>query len=310
DETHHWHKASCNIENHNTNKAEHSWDNGIVTKEPTEEADGEKTFTCTVCQRTKTEAIPALGHNHTIDANWTSDETHHWHKASCNIENHNTNKAEHSWENKFTLTDEGKREEKCPICGYVKSSAWTQETLSELSNALKNYDGTEAKVKVAGTITYTDIAIIKEALNENTSKLVALELNETTGLKIFPAKAFYIDSSSSCKNLISVTIPNGVTEIGEYAFQNCTGLTSVTIPEGVTTIGSSDLFGGAFSGCTSLTSVTIPNSLTTIGNTTFKGCKSLTSITIPNKVTKIGWSAFDECTALTSITIPNSVTEI
>ena len=55
----------------------------------------------------------------------------------------------------------------------------------------------------------------------------------------------------------TITIPEGVTSIGEYAFLNCSGLTSVTIPEGVTSIGEY-----AFRGCTGLTSVTIGNGVT------------------------------------------------
>ena len=62
----------------------------------------------------------------------------------------------------------------------------------------------------------------------------------------------------------SVTIPDTVTSIGEYAFYDCTSLTSVTIPDSVTSIG-----GSAFSGCTSLTSVTIPDSVTSIGSYAF-----------------------------------------
>ena len=46
----------------------HDWDEGTVTKEPTEEAAGERTYTCTVCGETKTEAIPELGHEHSYEA--------------------------------------------------------------------------------------------------------------------------------------------------------------------------------------------------------------------------------------------------
>ena len=108
-----------------------------------------------------------------------------------------------------------------------------------------------------------------------------------------------------CSNLTSVTIPNSVTTIGKYAFSDCSGLTSVTIGNSVTTIG-----GHAFSGCSGLTSVTIPNSVTTIGEYAFEFCSGLTSVTIPNSVTTIGESAFSGCSSLTSVTIPNSVTTI
>ena len=108
-----------------------------------------------------------------------------------------------------------------------------------------------------------------------------------------------------CSGLTSVTIPNSVTSIGDVAFRGCTGLTSVTIGNSVTSIGI-----GAFYDCTGLTSVIIPNSVTSIGTQAFEGCSGLTSVTIPNSVTSIGSSAFSGCTSLTSVTIPNSVTWI
>ncbi len=95
------------------------------------------------------------------------------------------------------------------------------------------------------------------------------------------------------KEITELVIPDGVTEIAEYAFRDCTSLTSVTIPYSVTSIG-----GSAFRGCTSLTSVTIPNSVTKIGDSAFEDCTSLTSVTIPDSVTSIGDSAFEDCTSL------------
>ena len=73
-----------------------------------------------------------------------------------------------------------------------------------------------------------------------------------------------------CSGLTSVTIPNSVTSIGEYAFRFCSSLTSVTIPNSVTSIGSQ-----AFSHCSGLTSVTIPKSVTSIGSGAFSDCNSI-----------------------------------
>ena len=102
-----------------------------------------------------------------------------------------------------------------------------------------------------------------------------------------------------------ITIPDSVTSIGAYAFENCSSLTEITLSSGITIIG--DL---AFAYCTSLSSIIIPETVTKIGGGAFYGCTSLSSITIPTSVTEIDWDAFRGCTSLRSITIPTSVTNI
>ena len=117
---------------------------------------------------------------------------------------------------------------------------------------------------------------------------------------------YYADNLYLNNELVTdLTIPNGVTTIGNYAFNVCISLTSVTIPNSVTTIGNE-----AFSSCYSLKSVTIPDSVTTIGYRGFLNCYSLTSVTIPDSVTTIGERAFYNCSSLKSINIPESVTSI
>ncbi len=79
---------------------------------------------------------------------------------------------------------------------------------------------------------------------------------------------------NGCSSLTSITIPDSVTSIGDYAFNDCSGLTNIIIPDGVTTIRPS-----MCSGCKNLINVTIPKDVTYIGYTAFEGCSSLTSIT-------------------------------
>ena len=102
----------------------------------------------------------------------------------------------------------------------------------------------------------------------------------------------YIEISGCDKEATEVVIPAEikglpVTSIGVSVFYGCSGLTSVTIPDSVTRIEDY-----AFSYCTGLTSVKISDSVTSIGVSAFNGCSGLTSVTIPESVTGIGGSAF------------------
>ena len=103
----------------------------------------------------------------------------------------------------------------------------------------------------------------------------------------------------------SVSMPEGITSIGQYAFSGCQNLESVTLPETLTTLGSD-----AFSGCQNLESVALPESLTTLGGSAFKSCSSLKAVKIPSKVTAIPDDCFYDCSSLESVTIPEGVATI
>lgn len=115
----------------------HSWDSGKVTQKPTCTAEGEKTFTCTLCKKTKTEPVAATGHaysngcdttcnngcgttrepNHSFDTKWSSDEKSHWH--SCTVCGEKKDTADHiPGEPAGEYTDQT-----CTACGYVIQAA-------------------------------------------------------------------------------------------------------------------------------------------------------------------------------------------
>ena len=159
---------------------------------------------------------------------------------------------------------------------------------------------------------------------------------------MYYAKHFnMLNENKEWYEVISITIPESVTSIGEYAFSNCSSITSITIPESVTSIGY-----GAFYKCSSITSITlpfvgekadgsgkthfgyifgaesydynrsrVPTSLkeviitggTRIGRYAFEDCSSLTSITISGSVKKIDEQAFQYCSSLTNVYYKGSI---
>ena len=104
--------------------------------------------------------------------------------------------------------------------------------------------------------------------------------------------------------ITNIEIKNGVTSIGNGAFQYCSNLPFLILPESITKIGYS-----AFMSCTALSSINIPSGITIIESQTFLVCNSLTSISLPNGLTTIEGYAFYG-TGLTSITIPENVTRL
>ena len=105
------------------------------------------------------------------------------------------------------------------------------------------------------------------------------------------------------ENLENVTIRNGVTSIGQSAFYNST-IKRVDLPDTITHIGDY-----AFSNCRELEGVVLPDGLTHIGNSVFDSCSGIKEITIPDSVVSIGERAF-RATSITHLTIPDGVTEL
>lgn len=108
-----------------------------------------------------------------------------------------------------------------------------------------------------------------------------------------------------CTALRSLTLFDGMTRIGAYAFFDCPSLASLTLPNSVTSIGDA-----AFDACYSLSEITFGSALKSIGNVVFKNCTALTQVIIPSGVTSIGYGAFSGCTSLSSTTLPQSLLSV
>ena len=109
----------------------------------------------------------------------------------------------------------------------------------------------------------------------------------------------------SCSKLTDITIPEGVKSIGNYAFYNCRSLEYVNLPNSLETLGDS-----AFRLCRALTGIIIGDNIKAIGECVFMGCSGMQDVIIGEKVESIGYNAFSSCSGLTSLTIPDSVKTI
>lgn len=110
---------------------------------------------------------------------------------------------------------------------------------------------------------------------------------------------------SDCNKLVSITIPENITELGAYAFSGCSSLTSVVLPSILNAIPNN-----TFQNCTKLSSICLPSSVTSVGQYAFDGCSSLKTIILPPEVISVENYTFRNCSALSSIDIPSSVTSI
>lgn len=152
DETSHWHECMTKKHSDVADKADHTFDAGVVTTPPTEDAAGVKTLTCTVCGYQKTESVPQLGHTFDMER-WASDAHTHWHPATCAHTDLKKDEAEHTW-NEGVITkpsDYGVVGEKtftCTVCGYKKTESIdaldakdNEIVLKEGKTFGKEYDG-------------------------------------------------------------------------------------------------------------------------------------------------------------------------
>ncbi|MBR3934702.1 MAG: leucine-rich repeat protein, partial [Clostridia bacterium] len=154
-------------------------------------------------------------------------------------------------------------------------------------------------------------------------------------VKKIPAYLFY----SSNSKIVSITIPNSVTSIGNYAFNGCTYLEKIhynaknidnltsnsnllcyagTAGNGIEVTFGSDvekipyylLHTDYDANNPKIVSISLPDSLTTIDSEAFSGFNELISLNIPDTITSIGEKAFYNCTSLKNLNIPDSVTHI
>ena len=161
-DTSHWHECLKKKHSDVADKAEHTFNEGVVTTAPTETSEGVLTLTCTVCGYQKTKSIEKVKHVHTFnDKVWQTDENNHWHPATCAHTDEKGSLGKHVWdEGKTSIpADYGKAGEKtftCTECKATKTEPIAaldskENTLSLAKENIlsKTYDGTPFALTVA-----------------------------------------------------------------------------------------------------------------------------------------------------------------
>ena len=168
DTNNHWKECTDTTCSEKNSMGAHTWNNGVVTTAATATTDGVKTYTCTVCQQTKTEKIPATGggqqtHTHTWSTSWTTDDNYHWKKCTDTTCNELNSKAAHTWNSgtvttPATATSDGIKTFTCTICQKTKT---------------EKIPATGGETQTGGTFTFNnDITVAQKIHTTNQEKFL------------------------------------------------------------------------------------------------------------------------------------------
>lgn len=188
----------------------HKWDNGTITKPATETETGVKTFTCTVCKKTKTEVIPKLTTNNTTNNNVTNNTT--------------TKKPETTEASLKTGTKVTDKKSKAVY--KVVGNRTVQYTKASNKKAKK-----AKKVKVPATVTVNGVKYQVTAIAPN-----AFKNNKNLKTVVIPASVRSIGKQAfaGCKNLKTITIKTPYLtkkSVGAKAFKGISAKAVIKVPK-------------------------------------------------------------------------------
>lgn len=271
----------------------------LITVNPTCTEEGLSYKECTVCH-SKLETEILAATGHVSNTDYVFGGVSHY--KTCKNCEEVIEYSPHDW-----------KDNACITCGYdgggLKGLEWTL-----------NDDKSSYSVRGIGSVTSTEL-VIPDSHNGK----------PVTGIA---ANAFAADN-----NILSVTVPLCINEIGFEAFKGCVNLQSIILPfvggridcdenaflgylfgatvgeenkdcvpaslKSVTVLSGTVIAEKAFLDCAGIEEIILPSSLQSIGERAFNGCSALKSITIPAKVSVIGVNAFADCNSLNEVTFEN-----
>ena len=309
-------------------KKEHTWNAGKITTAATCSGKGIKTYTCTACNITKTEEIPATGHQHTelrnVKAATCAQEgyTGDTYCKDCNTKLSSgkaITKTEHTWDTgkitqNATCTTKGIKTFTCTICESTRIQEIPEtghinkitKFVKEISCTSEGYTG-DIYCQECGKLLEEGTVIPKTEHTWNGGEVTKQPTTEETGIKTYTCSSCGATRTEELEKLKPQTITPGkiikdkVTN-GIYKVQK-DGLSveftkpvsknaSVKIPDTIKVNGITckvtGISANAFKNNVSLRTVTIGKNVTIIGTNAFYGCKKLSKVNGANNVVKIG----------------------
>ncbi|MCD8382307.1 MAG: leucine-rich repeat protein, partial [Clostridiales bacterium] len=319
---------------------EHTYDSGVVTAEPTCTAEGVKTYTCTQCGATYTEAVAALGHVYTATDNGDGTHTQACSRCSSKVTaTHSYSVQQYNWAGDYSsctadfACDECDAAEtvECAVTGDVTTAPTCTTSGRATYTASASLGGTTASQKKAVTLAATGHTYVYADNGDGTHTVSCAQGDLTASNESCTYEGGVCVCCGAAEPESSTVVASGVCgddltwvldEDGTLTISGTGDMTlfeensapwyawreqivAVVLESGVKSVGNY-----AFYGCTALKTVSLPNSVTCLCYSAFYGCTGLTKVVIPDSVTDIGDSAFFGCTNLADVTIGSSVTEI
>ena len=331
-------------------KTAHTWDAGKVTQKATCTTKGITTFTCTVCESTRTEEVPATGH--------TNKLTKFAKNASCKSEGYTgdiycqdcgalledgkiISKTEHTWNageitKTATCTTAGVKTFTCTSCGTTRTEviAATGHGTTEIRNektascSSEGYTG-DLYCTVCGQKISSGSVIAKTGHSWDNGVITKEPTAAEEGIKTYTCRNCGATQTETLAKLepqtatpgktIKDKATNGVYKVlddglsVEYT-KSISKKASIKIPDTITVNGITckvtKISANAFKNNASLKSITIGNNVITIGTNAFYGCKKLNKVSGGACIIKVGNKAFANCGSLSSITIPATARSI
>ena len=319
----------------------HTWDSGVITKNPSCGETGIKTFTCTVCNDQYTETIAAKGEHHytetiTTPATCGSQGVKTYICSSC--KDQYTEKipatGSHNWGDwivieQATCGNAGWWERQC--CDCAEEDIFIPGYASHNLVTISGYPATCTEDGLTDGLQCSncgEVAVAQEVIPATGHAWGQWTQTQAPSCAVEGINMRTCNCGASETEVIPMLVHSYedgfCTTCGAYEFEIvASGKCGDNVHWVLYVTGTLVIYGtGAMTNYSPYSSAPwcsnggdvkiaiIENGVTSIGQCAFRYCVGLTSVAIGNGVTSIGDEAFDNCTSLTSIVIPDSVTRI